>query len=137
MAVVSGDIIEITFNHPTIGTGTFFPKAGEDSTFDPGGFRGNDDANLVDGGGRTIRQLNRVRWSYEGDITWDMNNTNEVELINQLAASPVEATWTISHINGTVWGGKGAPVGDVQGNGNNGTITLKIAGGEQLKKIVG
>jgi hypothetical protein len=137
MGAVGGDITEITYNHPTLGTGTWFPKASEDSTFDPGGIRGNDDANMVDGGGRTIRQLNRVRWSFAGTVAWDMNSANELEQARKLAASPVEADWTISHINGTVWGGKGAPVGDVQGNGNAGTFSIKLSGGQGLEKIIG
>lgn len=134
---VGGDIIEITFNHPTIGSGVIFPKSAEDSTFDPGGFRSNDDANMIDGGGNMIDQLNRVRWSLESTVAWDMNTREDLEKIAQLAASPVLADWTFSHINGTVYGGKGKPVGDVQGNGNAATFTLKVAGGGTLKKVVG
>ena len=36
MAVVGGDIVELTFNHPTLGSGIIFPKSAEDSTFDLG-----------------------------------------------------------------------------------------------------
>lgn len=135
--VVGGDILEITYNHRTLGTGSWKPKANEDSTFDPGGFRGNDDANQVDGGGATIRQLNQVRWFFEGTIAWDANLTNELDQAKQLAANPDEADWTITSINGTVWGGKGAPVGDINGDGNAATMAIKISGGGALKKIVG
>lgn len=134
MAVIAGDVTEITYNHPTLGTGTFFPKAGEDSTFDPGGLRANDDANGVDGAGRTIKQLNRARWSFEGTIANDMNTENDLAKVAALAADPVDADWTFSHINGTVWKGKGSPVGDVAANGNAGTMTLKVSGGGELKK---
>lgn len=134
---VGGDILEITFNHPTIGTATFYPKSAEDSTFDLGGFRSNDDANMIDGAGNMIDQINRVRWSFESPIAWDMNSREDLSKLNALAGSPVLADWTISHINGTVWGGKGKPVGDVQGNGNAATSTLKISGSGVLKKIVG
>lgn len=137
MAAVGGDIIEISFNHPTLGTGTWYPKSSEDSTFDKGGIRGNDDANMIDGGGRAIRQLNRVRWSLEATISWDMNVADELEQARKLAASPDEASWTISHINGTVWSGTGSPVGDIQGNGNAATFSVKISGGNELKKIIG
>jgi hypothetical protein len=41
MAAVGGDILEVTYAHETLGSGTFFPKSGEDSTFDLGGFRGD------------------------------------------------------------------------------------------------
>ena len=137
MSVQAGDLKEITYNHPTIGSGVLYPKSAEDSTFDLGGFKGGDDANNVDGGGRNIRQMNRARWSLETSVTWDANDVNELDKLQQLAESPVEAEWTITHSNGTVWGGTGAPVGDIQGNGNAGTITLKIAGGGKLQKIVG
>ena len=137
MASVGGDIIEVTYNHPTLGTGTILPKSGEDSTFDLGGFRGNDDANMVTGSGESIRQLNNARWSFEVTVAWDMNTKSELEKITALAGDPVEADWTITHINGTVYGGKGAPVGDQQGNGNAATFTLKVSGGGKLKKIVG
>jgi hypothetical protein len=137
MAAVGGDILEITYNHPTIGSGIWFPKANEDSTFDPGGFRGTDDANQVDGSGKKIRQLNRVGWFVETTVSWDGNVANELDQAEALAGDPVEADWTVTHINGTVWKGKGAPVGDIQGNGNTATMAIKISGGGKLKKISG
>ncbi|MCE3278019.1 MAG: hypothetical protein K0S44_210 [Bacteroidetes bacterium] len=134
---VGGDITEITWNHPTKGSGVLKPKSNEDSTFDEGGIRGNDDANMITTGGQSIRQLNRVRWSFEGTMSWDMNSADEVKQMRDLAGDPVEATFTISHINGTVWKGTGSPVGDIQGNANTATFNLKIAGSNDLKKIVG
>lgn len=133
---VGGDIIEITYNHPTLGSGVIYPKSAEDSTFDPGGFRSADDANMVDGGGRMIDQMNRVRWSLEQTIAWDMNEAQELEKLADVAASPVQAQWTISHINGSVYSGKGKPVGDLQGNMNAATFPLKLQGGGEAKKIV-
>jgi hypothetical protein len=134
---VGGDILEITFNHPSLGSGVIFPKSNEDSTLDPGGFRSNDDANMIDGGGNMIDQINRVRWSAETTVSWDMNSREDLEKAIALAASPVLADWTISHINGCVYSGKGKPVGDLQGNGNQATFNLKIAGSGVLKKIIG
>jgi hypothetical protein len=134
---VGGDILEITFNHPTLGTGTWFGKAAEDSEFDLGGFRTNDDENQVDGGGRMIHQMNQVRWSADLVISWDANVSNELDQATNLAGDPVSADWTISHSNGTVWGGKGKPVGDIKANGNEATIELKLSGGGKLRKIVG
>jgi hypothetical protein len=68
-----GDIIEITFNHPSIGSGTLFPKAGEDSTYNTGGFRSADDDNMIDGAGNMIDKINRTRWSFEALLSWDAN----------------------------------------------------------------
>lgn len=134
---VGGDILEITYNHPTLGSGIWFPKSNEDSTFDPGGIKGVDDVNMVDGGGNNIKQLNRTRWFFEGTVSWDANSANELEQMRLLAGDPLDADWTFTSINGTVWGGTGSPVGDVQGNGNNATMAIRISGGGILKKIVG
>jgi len=134
---VGGDITEITFNHPTLGTGIIFPKSSEDSTFDLGGFRSNDDANMIDGSGEMIDQLNRARPFVEVTVAWDMNTREDLEKITELNASPVLSDWTFTHVNGTVYGGTGKPVGDVQGNANAATFPLKISGGGTFKKIVG
>lgn len=133
----SGDIREITFNHPTLGNGRFFPKANEDSTWDLGGLRSEDDANMIDGGRNMINKMNLSRWFVESPIAWDMGIGATFETLVALAADPVDAEYTFSHINGTVWGATGRPVGDLNGNGNAGTIPTKFAGGGNLSKIVG
>jgi len=66
-----------------------------------------------------------------------MNNKNELDRIHELSQSPELSDWTISSINGTVWGGKGKPVGDYEGTGNAATFPLLISGGGRLKKIIG
>lgn len=133
---LGGDILEITFNHPTIGAGRFAPKANEDTTFDKGGFRATDDANGVDGSGAPITQLNRVRWMFEGPVAWDNgNDPDAADRLIQLSGSPVDADWTFTHINGNVYAGKGRPVGDIQVNANSGIISMKISGGGTLDKI--
>ncbi len=132
---VGGDIIEITYNHPTVGSGVLYPKAAEDNTFDTGGFRSADDANMIDGAGNMIDQMNRVRWMFEGSVSWDMNNAEELERLVQLASSPIQADFTFTHINGTIYAGKGKPVGDYKGNGNTAQIPVKISGGGTLKQI--
>jgi len=137
MASIGGDILEVTYNHATLGSGRFLPKSAEDSTYDLGGFRGNDDANMVAGSGDNIRQMNNARWSFEVTVAWDANTRTDLEKMTALAGDPVEADWTFTSINGTVYGGKGAPVGDMQGNGNAATFTLKVSGGGKLKKISG
>lgn len=129
-----GDILEITYNHATLGTGVIFPKSNEDSTLNLGGFRSEDDENMIDGGANMIDKINRTRWSAEFTVAWDMSKDLTLEKLVALAGSPVLATWTITHINGSVYVGTGKPVGDIAGNGNNATLPLKIAGGSVLKK---
>lgn len=134
--MVGGDIKEITFNHPTLGSGTFFGMSGEASTFDLGLPMSADESAGVDGGGRMVDTVTNKRWSFEVVVSWDMNTDNELEVAQKLAASPVLGDWTFSHINGTVWAGKGKPVGDLTADGNKSTFKLKVAGGGRLKKII-
>jgi hypothetical protein len=130
-----GDILEISYKHPTVGAGTWFPKSSEDGTVDPGGNRSNDDENMITSSGEMIDQINRKRWSFEGVVAWDMETQNELDQALKLTASPVLADWTITHINGVVFGGKGKPVGDIKGNTNTAQMSIKLAGGGQLTKI--
>lgn len=135
MAVIAGDWQEIRWTHPTLGSGVLFPKAGEDFTVDTGGYRGDDDANMVDAGGRNIKKLTQTKWSVEGPVSWDMDLSDELTKLSDLAASAVDAEWTFTHISGVVWGGTGSPVGDQQGNSGAGTIDFKVNGGGRLKKL--
>lgn len=134
MAVIGGDFTEITYNHPTLGSGIVFPKAAEDSTLNTGGFSEEDDNQMIDGGANMITKLNRKRWSFETVVAWDMDSKT-LENIEAMAASPVQADWTFSHISGKVYAGTGKPVGDIEGNGNAATFTLKVAGGGKMKQI--
>ena len=130
-----GDLIEITWNHPTLGTGSIYPKANESSTYDPGGLRSADDANMIDGAGRMIDQVSRVRWSMETTIAVDLVDENTMQVLANLAASPQEADWTFTNANGSVYKGKGKPVGDLQPDGLASTMTLKVSGGGTLQKL--
>lgn len=124
-----GDIVEMRFNHPTLGTGVFYPKSGEDSTFEPGGIRNNDDANSIDGSGQPIYTKTRIRGSIEATIRNDQNTDDDINTAIALATSPIPAVWTITVLNNTVWKITGMPVGDLQANIGQATFTLKIAGG--------
>lgn len=130
-----GDIVEITFNHPDLGSGTIFPKSNEESSFNLGGFRSDDDQNGITGSGEMIDKMNRVRPSIECTVAWDMNVREDLEKVSAMAESPKLADWTVTHVNGVVYGGKGKPVGDYTGSGNNATFPLKVAGGGKFKKI--
>ncbi len=135
MGFIGGDFTEITYNHPTLGSGILSPKSAEDSTVNKGGRRGNDDANAITAKGQSIRQINNTRWSCEMNVAWDTGDQDTLDLMGALAGDPVEADWTFTHIGGSVYVGKGSPVGDIEGNGNTATFTLKIAGSGILEKI--
>lgn len=133
---VHGDITEITFNHPMLGSGSLFAKSGEGNTYDPGGIRTADDSNSITGNGDLMYQKNRVRGFFEATIQNDQNVRNDAAIVAALQADPLEADWTFSIINGTTFAGKGKPVGDINPDLNAGTFTLKVTGREFLK-IVG
>ena len=136
MPYTGGDTIEITYNHPIIGSGSLFLKSNEDGTIDKGGYRSNDDANAITGDGKMIDQLNRVRGMFEAPpVAWDMIDQDELTKLNDMAGSPVLADWTITLISGAIWGGKGRPVGDIQGNVNTSVIALKIAFEGKVEKL--
>lgn len=133
---VGGDIVEITYNHPELGSGSFLPKANEDNTYDLGGIKTNDDANMVDGAGNPIWQKNRKLGFFQVVLANDQNQREDLEKIAALSAHVVPADWTFSIINGVTYGGKGKPVGDITGNINQATTPLKVAG-TKFKKIAG
>jgi hypothetical protein len=124
-----GDIIEITYNHPTLGAGVFYPKANEGNTYDPGGFRNNDDANGIAGNGDPIISKNRVRGFFEVVVENDMIVRADAQKAADLAASPQNATWTFQVINGAIFSGEGTVVGDINPDVNAGTFTLKVISG--------
>lgn len=134
MATTAGDWLEIKVDHPTLGQHTFYPKSNEGSNFVKGGIRTNDDDNQT-ASGDPIWQMNFVRGSLEVVIADDMNVRLDSDFANQLTASPVDGNWTCSHINGSIWGFSGRPVGDITTDTNAGTFTLKIAYAGKPNKI--
>lgn len=136
MSYTGGDIVEITYNHEVLGSGTIFCKANEDGTLELGGYRSNDDDSGATGDGQMIDQLNWRRGSFETPpIAWDMTDVDELSKLAALAESPLLADWTIAHISGQIWGGKGKPVGDIAGATNTSLITLKLAFSGKLKPL--
>jgi len=99
---------------------------------DRGGYRNNDDANQITGGGQAIFQKNRVRWSFEGPVLVDFTEGATVE---KLAESSEDGVWIITHISGAIYQGKGQIVGDLQPDTNSAQMSLKVSGGGKLEKL--
>jgi hypothetical protein len=136
MPYTGGDILEITYNHPSLGSGSLFLKANEDGTLDVGGYMSNDDANSITGNGEFIDQINRKRGFFESPpVAWDMVDKKELGILSKMAESPVLADWTITSISGAIWGGKGKPVGDIQGNTNTAQVGLKISFSGRVQEL--
>jgi len=129
-----GVITEITCNHPTLGSATIYAKGSEDSTYDLGGIRNNDDANMIDGAGNSIYSMNPVRPSFEVVIAWDFD-ADTLGFVTACGGSATEGTWTFTNVNGYIYKIVGKPVGDIQGNGNAATLTLKIQGSGVMQII--
>lgn len=132
---VHGDIIEITYNNPDIGSGTLQPKANEGNTFDIGGFRNNDDANMVTGSGSLMIQKNRVVGFIEAVIEDDGETREDMLAMTDVSASNQLTDWTFTTVSGETYGAKGVPVGDLQKDVNAGTFTLKVVSQGKWKKI--
>lgn len=131
---IFGDVTEIVCQH-TLGEFRFYPKSNESFTFDKGGIRANDDANQVTANGQNMNQLNRMKWSVEGVIAVDVVSDAELTNLESLSSHPDDGVWSYSLISGTIYKGKGRPVGDQQYDSNAGTMTLKVSGGLKLEKI--
>jgi hypothetical protein len=132
---LGGDIIELVCSHPTLGDFRFSPKANESFTLDPGGLRNDDDSGNVTGNGDQIIKKNRMLWSLEGPIAVDFISDYENESLIKLMESTLAGVWTLTHISGTIWKGKGIPVGDYIPDTNTAQVNLKISGSGKLEKI--
>lgn len=131
---VAGDIVEITFNHPVYGSGTFKPVSGEDGTFDLGGRRALDD-DAITSDSEKIKKIQMMPWKFEGTIRWAAQTGLDVEKMNSLSGDPIESDWTFELMDGTIYGGVGSPVGDVVGSAKDGTISIKVIGGGGLRQL--
>jgi hypothetical protein len=135
MPSVGGDILEVRVAHPTLGNHVFFPKSNEGNPFNPGGIRSGDDENMITATGDPMYQLNMTRGSFEVLVAEDMNQRMDSAFAVALAGDKADANYTVSLVNGTVWGMSGRPVGDIVVDTNQSTFTLKIAGGSATKLV--
>lgn len=135
MSFVGGDFEEIHGSHPEYGQMRFYPKANEAFNIVFGGIVSNDDENGTTSAGDMIDQMNNTRWSCEGPIAIDFRGSQEEIFLNNISKSPELTTWTLTHISGAVWRGKGKPVGTRTYDTNAGTLPLKISGSRRLESI--
>jgi len=135
MPVTGGDVTELTFNHPTQGTGVLFVKSDEDSELDTGGYRSTDEEKSVDTSGEMIDVMTLSRWGCTFVVAGDLTSRKDLEKLVALAGDPVLAVWTITHISGAIYRAKGKPVGDVKQALKAATIALKIAGGGKAEPV--
>jgi len=137
MAVVSGDITEITCKHDELGDFTFYPVAGEDNTLQDGGFQNEQNTDAVDGSGRSLNKKMRKKWSFSGPVAWKMHDPDRDEFadIKALEEHPDEGEWTFEHVSGAIWSATGTPAGGQEGNVGTGRFELQVEGGGRIEKI--
>jgi len=131
-----GDLIEITYNNPTLGSGRLDPKGSEDTEVDFGGYMTQDSDDSVSGSGVNIIIKNRKRWSITSPpLLWN-SNPDTLEVLQNLQDDNNQTTFTFTFIDGSVYKGLGTIVGDLKGNKNAATInSVKFAGGGKLELI--
>jgi hypothetical protein len=134
MTFQGGDIVDISCTHDDLGTNVFFAVAGQDSTYDTGGYRSDDSADNVTGNGIMIDKMNAKRSSFECTIAMEMGVT--LEILSAMASSTKTGTWTFTNINGVIYTLVGKPVGDLNGNGNTSQIDLKVMGNSNALTVV-
>lgn len=131
---VHGDITEVRFSHPDLGSGAFFPKANEGNTYDPGGFRNEDDTNGLAGNGDLIVKKSRTIGFFEITVEDDNVGRKDAQIAAALAKSSKNATYTFSCINGSVWSCSGVVVGDIQPDVSTGLFKLKVNTGNMKQQ---
>jgi hypothetical protein len=121
-----GDIIEVTFNNSTVGSGVFKPKAGEGNTYDTGGVRTNDDTKAVTSDGEGIWTQNMQMGFFSITVANDMSVRRDLEKAALLSAATTPTTWTFQVINGAKYRGTGMLVGDLSGDVDKATLVIKV-----------
>jgi hypothetical protein len=134
MAVYGGYLMEVTYNHPTVGQGSFYLMTEEDSTLDIGGLRKAEEVK-IDGSGQAVYEMLQKPWTVDGTMSNDFSGDGAMEKAQKLAEATSEADFTFTHVNGSVYAGKGSVVGDFPASAK-GTVPLKFSGSGKLTKLV-
>jgi hypothetical protein len=134
MAFVNGDVKEISIEHPTLGNFFYKVKKDDEWTIKVGGRMTTDDDTGITGDGIPIWNIQNNLWSIEGNVVWDKIVRDELTELTDLSGDVADGQITIAFLDGSIWGGKGRPVGETSGT-NKGDIAAKMAGGGRLVKL--
>lgn len=137
MAYTGSGVLEVTYNNPEIGQGTLYCKDGEGYTIDLGGARSSDDTAMTTTAGKRINQMSVVCSKFElPPIAWDKTVKDELAILDRLSGSLVGTTWTVTCLDGAMYRMlNGYPVGDIAGEGYDGTIALTLVGDPDAERI--
>ena len=128
----SGDITEIKVIHKTVGSKVFFVKAGEAVTFDLGGYSSE---RMVTGNAGGHKSLAAKPWEVGNAVLETIPGDDGVEFLQDIQNDPEDATIEVSHINGSVYKGKGSIEGDLKEDVKEGFTTVTFTGSGKLEKI--
>lgn len=134
--MVAGDIASVKITNPNLGSKTVYPVSSSDGSLQMGGYKSVDDITKIDNGGRIIDVKNIKRSNIKVTCSWDMNDPNgdELSFFTAVQSDTSANTFTVTHINGSVWTCTGAIVGDNEGDLQNGQIELTLQG-NSLSKV--
>lgn len=137
MAYVGSDVLEVTYNNPIVGQGSFQCKAGEGSNISLGGISSGDDKGMVTGSGTRINQQTMNCSNFElPPIAWDKTGKDELAKLAELQSCTVGSVVTVSFVDGNIYQMQNAyPVGDLVGDGYAGTIACTFQGDAKASKI--
>jgi hypothetical protein len=128
----SGDTLEITIEHPDVGSRNFSTKADQDVIKDIGGYTAELQMN---GNGTGHKKMSAKPWELSGIESETDDIAGDQEFLQAVQDSPDLATITWQHILGTVYSGQGTLTGDLKHNTNAGYTGLSIMGPGKFKKI--
>ena len=114
-SVTGGDLKEVRFNNPDVGSGKFNSKSGETHTLMLDYYRTDDDDTNIDSGGNLLNLKSLKPGSYEFSIINDERNPNrqELETLVALSGSFSDTTWSFTSVNGIAYTATGNVVGDL------------------------
>ena len=132
--MIGSDILDIKWNNPVLGQGTFQCKENESVTIDYGGISQEDDADKITGGGIRIITFANKASSIECVIANDKPN-NTMKTLKDMAKTG-GTLLTVTFIDGEILIFKNAsPVGDVVSDSTAGTISVKFLADANIDKI--
>ena len=130
--MASGDLLTVKFNHPTVGAREYNVKAGENADQDLGGFSSE---LIINGLGNGHKSLSRKPWGVES-VMLGIESKGDQEFLQSLADSPDLGVITWSHINGSVYKGKGTVTGDLKHGLKDGYANVTLQGVAKAEQII-
>lgn len=130
---IAGEVTQITFGNDSLGSGGFDAISGEDFTFDIGGKR-TQEVKMTPSG-EAVYSVQTMPWKAEGTLRWSALTGQDIEKLTALSGSATETEFTFTLTDGTIYGGKGKPVGDLSGTAKDGTVPFAVQGGGILRQI--